>query len=119
MVKKRFEIDIEQISRTKKRLIIVLGRFGLLRNTANRKNTERNKMSSSQYLTSTETLKRLPFGKTKFWKDIASGDFPEPIRIGSRCYWLETQVEEYLAALEKEAADRQEAKRLTRSANPE
>jgi predicted DNA-binding transcriptional regulator AlpA len=72
-------------------------------------------MSSSQYLTSNETLKRLPFGKTKFWKDIASGDFPEPIRIGSRCYWLQSQVDEYLAKLEKAAAERQEAKRIART----
>lgn len=42
--------------------------------------------------------------RSSLYRDIESGRIPEPIRIGGRLYWIESQVDETLATKQQEAA---------------
>jgi predicted DNA-binding transcriptional regulator AlpA len=73
-------------------------------------------MSSTVYLSTQDVLARIPHKKTWLWAAVASGDFPEPLRVGGRCYWLPAQLEKYEAGLIAEAEARQAAKKAAQSA---
>lgn len=68
-------------------------------------------MSQSPYLSTQDVLARIPHQKTWLWKAIANGDFPEPLRIGGRCYWLPRQLDDYESDLIAEAQARQAEKK--------
>ena len=38
-------------------------------------------------------------GRTTIYRDVASGRLPKPIKLGSRVYWNESDVETALAKL--------------------
>ena len=42
--------------------------------------------------------------RSSLYRDVESGRIPEPIRIGSRLYWIESQVDDALTADHNEAA---------------
>lgn len=42
--------------------------------------------------------------RSSIYRDIESGRLPQPLRIGSRLYWVESQVDEILMAAQSEAA---------------
>jgi predicted DNA-binding transcriptional regulator AlpA len=67
-------------------------------------------MSSPEYLSTQDVLARIPHKKTWLWAAVASGEFPEPLRVGGRCYWLPEQLEKYEARLIAEAEARQAEK---------
>jgi predicted DNA-binding transcriptional regulator AlpA len=35
-------------------------------------------------------------GRTSIYRDVAAGRLPKPIKFGSRIYWVEEEVDEYL-----------------------
>lgn len=42
--------------------------------------------------------------RSSLYRDIESGRIPEPIRLGGRLYWIESQVDEALTNQQQEAA---------------
>ena len=40
--------------------------------------------------------------RSSLYRDVEIGRIPEPIRIGSRLYWIESQVDEVLAQQQNE-----------------
>ncbi len=42
--------------------------------------------------------------RSSLYRDVESGRIPEPIRIGSRLYWIENKVDEALAQFQNAAA---------------
>lgn len=67
-------------------------------------------MSKPVYLSTSEVLARIPHKKSWLWAAIKAGRFPEPVRIGGRRYWTESQLDDYDAQLMAEAQARQAEK---------
>lgn len=42
--------------------------------------------------------------RSSIYRDVESKILPEPIRIGSRLYWIEGDVDDTIAAAQKQAA---------------
>ncbi len=42
--------------------------------------------------------------RSSLYRDVETGRIPEPIRIGSRLYWIESKVDEALAQFQNAAA---------------
>lgn len=42
--------------------------------------------------------------RSSLYRDIENGRIPEPLRIGGRLYWIESQVDEALTQQPQEAA---------------
>ena len=43
-------------------------------------------------------------GRTTVYRDIELGRLPQPIKLGGRLYWAESQVDELLAEITTQAA---------------
>ncbi|WP_374358149.1 helix-turn-helix transcriptional regulator [Pseudoduganella danionis] len=41
---------------------------------------------------------RVSFSKSKIYADIAAGKFPPPIKLGRVSGWIESEIEDFLAA---------------------
>jgi prophage regulatory protein len=41
--------------------------------------------------------KGIRFSDTHIWRLIRSGDFPKPVKIGSRLHWVEEEIDQYIA----------------------
>jgi prophage regulatory protein len=53
-----------------------------------------------RYLTFRELQAKLGNrGRTTIYRDVESGRLPHPVKIGSRLYWAETDVDAAIAAL--------------------
>jgi predicted DNA-binding transcriptional regulator AlpA len=48
------------------------------------------------------TEKGITFSKTHRWRQCRAGLFPEPIKLGSRVYWLEHEIDAWIAARARE-----------------
>ena len=47
-----------------------------------------------------EVLDRVAMGKSKWLAGVASGDFPQPVRLGRRwTAWLESDIENFILGL--------------------
>lgn len=54
-----------------------------------------------KYLTLLELQKKLcGRGRTTIYRDIATGRLPRPIKLGSRNYWREDDIDSVMATLE-------------------
>jgi prophage regulatory protein len=42
--------------------------------------------------------KGIKFSDTHIWRLIRAGNFPKPVRIGNRLHWVESEIDEYVAA---------------------
>ena len=42
-------------------------------------------------------------GRTTVYRDIELGRLPQPIKLGGRLYWIESQVDDWLASRTQEA----------------
>lgn len=42
--------------------------------------------------------------RSSLYRDVDNGRIPEPVRIGSRLYWVESQVDDALTQQQSEAA---------------
>ena len=42
-------------------------------------------------------------GRTTVYRDIEFGRLPQPIKLGGRLYWIESQVDDWLASRTQEA----------------
>lgn len=42
--------------------------------------------------------------RSSIYRDVDGGRIPAPIRIGSRLYWIESQVDDVIASAQVEAA---------------
>jgi prophage regulatory protein len=42
--------------------------------------------------------KGIKFSDTHIWRLIRAGDFPKPVKIGNRNHWVETEIDDYIAA---------------------
>jgi prophage regulatory protein len=55
---------------------------------------------SQRLITFNELRKRLGNrGRTTIYRDIDSGRLPRPVKIGSRLYWAEADIDAAIAAL--------------------
>lgn len=58
-----------------------------------------------KYLSFTELRAKLGGrGRTTVYRDIEFGRLPQPIKLGGRLYWIESQVDDALADLTSQAA---------------
>jgi predicted DNA-binding transcriptional regulator AlpA len=46
--------------------------------------------------------KGITFSKTHRWRQCRDGRFPQPIKVGSRVYWLEHEIDAWIAARARE-----------------
>jgi Prophage CP4-57 regulatory protein (AlpA) len=46
---------------------------------------------------SLKTDKGINFSKTHVWRQCRAGLFPQPIKFGSRVYWLEHEIDAWIA----------------------
>lgn len=58
-----------------------------------------------QFLKLPEVLSRLSIGKTKLYKDINSGLFPAPIKMGGSSMWKESDIDRFMKELGKKEKD--------------
>ncbi len=57
---------------------------------------------SMRYLSFRELQKKLSNrGRTTIYRDVKLGRLPKPLKIGSRLYWIEDEVDAALAKLAK------------------
>ena len=57
-----------------------------------------------KYLNLNQLSKKLgDRSRSSIYRDIEANRLPEPIRIGSRLYWLESKIDEVLAVSQMEA----------------
>ena len=58
-----------------------------------------------KYLTLSQLSKKIGGGgRSTIYRDCESGILPKPIKIGSRLYWIEDQVDEAIALANSQAA---------------
>ncbi|WP_243611643.1 helix-turn-helix transcriptional regulator [Shimia aestuarii] len=58
-----------------------------------------------KYLSFSELRQKLGGrGRTTVYRDVEEGRLPQPIKLGGRLYWIESQVDEALAGAHPEAA---------------
>jgi len=43
--------------------------------------------------------KGIKSSKTKIWRQVKSGQFPRPVKIGDRNAWVESEIDAYIEAL--------------------
>jgi predicted DNA-binding transcriptional regulator AlpA len=43
-------------------------------------------------------------GRSTVYRDVEEGRLPNPIKLGGRLYWVESQVDEALTGAQREAA---------------
>jgi predicted DNA-binding transcriptional regulator AlpA len=44
-----------------------------------------------------QVLKRFPVCKSKWWAGVSKGEYPQPIRLGSRCtMWREEDIDQLI-----------------------
>ena len=55
--------------------------------------------ASRRLLPQSEVQRRLGLGRTTIRKLVASGELPEPVRLGNKNAWLETEVEDFIDRL--------------------
>jgi len=49
-----------------------------------------------------QVLKRIPVGKSTWWKGVKEGRFPQPIKLGPRTTcWRETDIHDLIENIEK------------------
>lgn len=57
-----------------------------------------------QYLTLTEVRERLGNrSRSAIYLDLAAGRLPQPIKLGGRLYWPESELDAHLQSLREEA----------------
>ena len=53
--------------------------------------------TSNRYITLDQLSKKLGGrSRSSLYRDLENGDIPNPIRIGSRLYWIEEDVDDFL-----------------------
>lgn len=58
-----------------------------------------------QYLTLTEVRERLGNrSRSAIYLDLAAGRLPQPIKLGGRLYWPESELDAHLQSLREKAA---------------
>ncbi len=53
-----------------------------------------------RYSTAKEILAKYPISRTTLYRLIEKGEFPPPVKFGSRSYWKSDEIEEAVKALE-------------------
>ena len=44
-----------------------------------------------------QVLERFPVSRSRWWQGVRQGEFPEPIRLGSRCtMWRSTDIDQLI-----------------------
>ena len=47
-----------------------------------------------------QVLQRFPISKSKWWAGVSKGEYPQPIRLGSRCtMWREEVIDQLIEEL--------------------
>jgi len=47
-----------------------------------------------------DVLERFPVSKSKWWDGVSKGEYPKPIRLGSRCtMWREEDIDKLIEDL--------------------
>ena len=55
-----------------------------------------------QLLRLPQVLERFPVGKSKWWAGVKLGDYPQPIRLGSRCtMWRAEDIDQLIEEVSK------------------
>ena len=63
-------------------------------------------MQNMRYLTFRELQEKLGGrGRTTIYRDLEAGRLPRPVKLGSRLYWPEDQIDATLATLAEEATE--------------
>ncbi len=58
-----------------------------------------------KYLTMSQLQEKLGGrGRTTIYRDVENETLPKPLKIGSRLYWVESAVDDAIAAAQKQAA---------------
>lgn len=53
---------------------------------------------SETLLTFTQASAKTACGRTRIYAGIAAGTFPRPVRVGCRSFWVESEIEQWIAA---------------------
>ena len=56
-------------------------------------------MDHPRLLRLSEVKARTGLGKTKIYEMIASGDFPRPVKIGPQSFWVESEIDAWIAGV--------------------
>ncbi len=54
-----------------------------------------------KYTTANEILDTYPMSRTTLYRLIQKGEFPPPIKVGSRSYWKRDEIEDAFKAMEE------------------
>jgi prophage regulatory protein len=55
--------------------------------------------ASRKLLSIRDVLQRVPVSRARLYQLVKAGAFPRQVRIGGRAFWLEHELEAYIAAL--------------------
>ncbi len=53
-----------------------------------------------KYTSANEILAKYPMSRTTLYRLIQRGDFPPPVKFGSRSYWKSDEIEDAIQTLE-------------------
>lgn len=56
--------------------------------------------NNSKYTTTKQILDEFPISRTTLYRLIQKGEFPPPIKFGSRSYWKSDEIEEAIKEME-------------------
>ncbi|WP_414462712.1 helix-turn-helix transcriptional regulator [Hyphomicrobium sp. DY-1] len=60
---------------------------------------EQSQISPDRILRIRGVLEKVPFGQSKIYEMVAAGEFPAPVRIGSRSVaWRESEIDAWIAS---------------------